>query len=465
MSTSSKQNSGMSRPDPIERSISASRPSLIADIRREVLAARWTVSDSSLHPVPPLYPPLNPRCTVFVGDAPPSEVAFRISECLRKRSIVAEFDEQSVCLRSLLGIPLPRSRSDLTSFIITSPAIQHTATCMTMDRVHFLVNLYRGNRRTADEHEPDVSYGVIVECLRVRGDTISFHYNCRAILNAALGKSDGVDRRKHPSPMEVPSEKTRPCLKRARPTSSGLTGLEDALGLLKKDRICAQRLGLESLVMLTDENTSGRELAVFCSLAVLGAEPSDGVHTWIMCLLEDRMSPGEQLESTIPISMELTAANLSGGSAASSADATLPEIEEAYHGGVLRTLALRAFANSLFLLGRDDSEMLRSILSEHSPQLVSESFLAALVEDLDGAFRPSAVVARTRLASPHEAALAAMCLRILAEHSETATRVLASEQVLDSLDRAQQAGRASHFMLAQESDRALALLSRDVQTC
>ena len=439
---------------------------MIADLRREVLAERWTVSDTSLRPVPPLFPPLDPRCTVLVKDATPSEVAYRISECLRKRSIAAEFDEQSVGLRNLLGIPGLRSHSELTSFMLTLPATQNTATCMTMDRVHFSVNLYRGDSQTADEHEPNVSHGVIVECLRVRGDTISFHYNCRAILNAALGKSDGVDWRKHPSPMEVPSEKTRPCLKRARPTFSGPTGLEDALGLLKKDRICAQRLGLESLVTLTDENTSGKELASFCSVAVLGAGVSDGVHAWIMCLLEDRMSPGEQVESTIPIGMESSPASLSGGSAgSSSAHATLPEIEEPYHGGVLRTLALRAFANSLFLLGRDDSELLRSILSEQSPQLVSESFLAALVEDLDGAFRPPVVAARTRLASPHEAALAAMCLRILAEHSESATRILVSEQVLDALDRAQQVGRASHFMLAQESGRALSFLSRDVPSC
>jgi hypothetical protein len=356
---------------------------------------------------------------------------------LRKRSIAVEFDDESV-----------------------------TATCMTMDRVHFSVNLYRGDRRAPDETGPDFSHGVIVECLRVRGDTMSFHHNCRAILKAALGQSDGVDRRKLRSPMEVPSELTRPCLKRPRTdTISGLTGLEDALSLLKKDRICAQRLGLESLVMLTDENTSGKELAVYSSLAVLGLGPAEGVHAWIMCLLEDRMSPGERVESAGVVSIESSAASLTGKSASSSADATLPDIEEPYHGGVLRTLALRTFANALSLLGSSESEMLRSVLSEHSPHLVGEPFLAALVEDLAGATRPPAVVAGTRLASPHEAALSAVCLRILAEHSVGATTILKSEQVLAALDKAQQAGRASHSMLAQESDRAFALLSRDVRTC
>jgi hypothetical protein len=255
-------------------------------------------------------------------------------------------------------------------------------------------------------------------------------------------------------------------LKRARTgTFSGLTGLEGALGLLKKDRICAQRLGLESLVMLTDENTSGKELAVYCSLAVLGVGPGEGVHTWITCLLEDRMSPGERVESAGVISIESSTASSAGESASSSADPTLPDIEEPYHGGILRTLALRTFANALSLLGSRESELLRSILLEHSPHLVSESFLAALVEDLAGATRPPMVVAGTRLASPHEAALAAMCVRILAEHSVAATKILTSEQVFAALDKAQQAGQASHSMLAEESDRAFALLSRDVRTC
>ena len=56
----------------------------------------WKVNDTSLKPVPFFYPPLDPRCTVFVSDAPPSVVAVRIAECLRKRSISVEYDEEAV---------------------------------------------------------------------------------------------------------------------------------------------------------------------------------------------------------------------------------------------------------------------------------------------------------------------------------------------------------------------------------
>ena len=56
----------------------------------------WTVKDTALKPIPKQYPPMNPRCTTYVGDASPSVVAVRISECLRKRSIAVEYDEESV---------------------------------------------------------------------------------------------------------------------------------------------------------------------------------------------------------------------------------------------------------------------------------------------------------------------------------------------------------------------------------
>jgi hypothetical protein len=56
----------------------------------------WTINDTSLRPIPQFFPKLNPNCTAYVSDASPSVVAVRISECLRKRSIVVEYDEEAV---------------------------------------------------------------------------------------------------------------------------------------------------------------------------------------------------------------------------------------------------------------------------------------------------------------------------------------------------------------------------------
>lgn len=56
----------------------------------------WNIQDSGLQHIPKFYPPLNPNCTTFVGDAAPSVVAYRIVECLRKRSIAVEYDDDLV---------------------------------------------------------------------------------------------------------------------------------------------------------------------------------------------------------------------------------------------------------------------------------------------------------------------------------------------------------------------------------
>lgn len=56
----------------------------------------WTIQDTALKRVPQGYPPLNPNCIAYVGDASPSVVAVRISECFRKRSIAVEYDDETV---------------------------------------------------------------------------------------------------------------------------------------------------------------------------------------------------------------------------------------------------------------------------------------------------------------------------------------------------------------------------------
>lgn len=56
----------------------------------------WTIQDTAPKRIPKGFPPLNPQCTAYVGDASPSVLAVRISECLRKRSIAVEYDDENV---------------------------------------------------------------------------------------------------------------------------------------------------------------------------------------------------------------------------------------------------------------------------------------------------------------------------------------------------------------------------------
>mmetsp|Transcript_26727 Transcript_26727/g.37676 ORF Transcript_26727/g.37676 Transcript_26727/m.37676 type:complete len:526 (+) Transcript_26727:134-1711(+) len=439
----------------------------------------WKVDDAILRPIPQFYPPLDPNCSTHVVDSTPSVVAARIAKCLQKRSISVEYDDE-----------------------------MNTANCMTCDRVHFVVHLYRGDAHPyppQHEHDmetpPDLSHSVIVECLRTRGNPMTFHEHCRAILNTATGMCDGSDQR--PCIQTTVSEfarlkrKTsnecileRPAKRRANSTQTALLSVERSLSLLQKDRLGAQRLGMESVVMLTDERCSGIETAVFCALAIVGApvtadlpenynnESLLNLHDWIMSLIQERVTPteivedvniggkGTQDDGLPPGSLKSDYYNdKSEGATGPQGSLNAPAIvtksdyishEDAHHGGIIRSLALRAFANALSILSREQSKLLKSILVMQSPQLVAKPILTALAEDLSGSLRPPTAVTGTRLASQHEAALAAICIGVLADHSDVARRSLAKSKqlsVVDTLEKARDLSR--HDVLSKEAGRAL----------
>eukprot|EP00547_Thalassionema_nitzschioides_P003534 CAMPEP_0194205910 /NCGR_PEP_ID=MMETSP0156-20130528/5069_1 /TAXON_ID=33649 /ORGANISM="Thalassionema nitzschioides, Strain L26-B" /LENGTH=440 /DNA_ID=CAMNT_0038932301 /DNA_START=304 /DNA_END=1626 /DNA_ORIENTATION=+ len=432
-------------------STNPSRPALLQDIRLDLgkkLATPWNVNDNSLRPVPMFYPPLDPRCTAMITDSSPSGVAFRISDCLKKRSISVEYDEET-----------------------------NVASCMSIDRVHFNINLYRGNRRKiASDFSPDLAHAIIVEIVRVRGSTISFHPHNRAILNAAMGQSSGEDERRpiHTGPCEFPrfiSDGKEPQTKRRASTSiiSLPHALERALTLLKKDRIDVQVLGMESLVSLTDSFSSGVELSVLSSKAVLGASGTgedadtecmvrEEMHEYLVQLLQNRVLPGDEKLDCFDISCQ---------NENEQSSKKHPHVDDAYHGGVMRSMALRVLANALSSLSKNERDSLVMIL-ESSSSLTSRGFIQALSEDLIGGTRLPAVVAGTRLASAHEAALATRCLRILADASPAVQLLVANPKAakhptLDVMSKNYETTR--HDALEDESQHGFSVLSREIRTC
>ena len=60
-----------------------------------VARTNWNVEDSSLRPLPP-FSLLNPSSSAFVNDASPSVIAARVSDCLRERSIMSEYNDDMV---------------------------------------------------------------------------------------------------------------------------------------------------------------------------------------------------------------------------------------------------------------------------------------------------------------------------------------------------------------------------------
>lgn len=585
----------------------------------------WNISRddrTALSKVPDYYPPFDPNCTALVTDAPPSIVVVRISECLRKRSIAVEYDDESV-----------------------------TARCMTVDRCQFEIQLYRSSSSSCDDFDvamngdgtiPSCAIpscdAVIVEVRRISSGSniMSFHAACRKILLAAKGLDAGNDerrahcrngmefrprkRRNRPDPIGRSSNSNNnrtmkrpkfPAVDRASAgdelgsswsshsslsstryydsmdsfyeTSSfriSESALEAALELLQKDRFECQQLGMERLVNLTTWDISGKETCRYVSRWLLLQEQSreeesgsSSATDTESLLTKYLMHPGAQQASELVGSssnknnitdrmvrsfLESSALSaiapkskstrkqqhhersqsflfkkkkpLTPQRRSSSTDAMGSQYQldphhehhslspdELRHAARLRSLALRVFCNTLDNLSK--TKELYQILypaannsgrkkTENTNQAavsrwVQPAFLLSLVQDLQGAGRPPSVSENGyKLASVHEAALAARCLRLLAgyggdtEHEEETNThekeeqqqrqgdycenddgdgkggsleevrdFLRSEPVLERLSYARSCGRATHAILEYEADRAYNRLTEDVRSC
>lgn len=532
----------------------------------------WSiVSDDpkALPKVPCHYPPFDPNCTALVTDAPASIVLVRISECLRRRSIAVEYDDESV-----------------------------TARCMTVDRVHFQIQLYRppqrdynmGDEDSRDEPMPPHD-AILVEVRKLSAGSsgMSFHMACSKILQAAKGLDTGDDdrlahrrngmefqprsmaKRKHPFSVVTSSRSFK---RRRLPTLDDKSGssrncdksaiaeqsLEGALELLQKDRLECQKLGMERLVNLTNKDSVGKEISSYVSRRLLQDQPNEGAKfsspgKWK--LMDSLVHPGaeqalERFEDDAPHapdhqdsknermvrsfleSSALTAvtplskhgrnkshhhssfaASLARGASflkkrslrKNSADAsdllhsntgTIMSPEELRHEAKLRSLALRVFCNALENLSK--TQELSEILHPHTTgslhqqpsRWVNPAFLLSLVQDLQGAGRPPSVSETGyKLASVHEAALAARCLRLLAgyesddpddeDHDEKDDKAkgghassvqqedvrdfLRSEAVLERLEYARSCGRVTHAMLQYEAELTYNKLTEDDRSC
>ncbi len=398
----------------------------------------WNISDKQLKPIPPFHPPIPPTNVIHIHDSSPSIVACRISSCLRKRSIITNFDDDTAVatcwskgdngggegeLLLFSGAASNYNRSSSTSSNIDQVFNQKDYGSSANDLagsyygggggcVVFSIHLYRGTKRGGDvirnngnynyshdghmssmiiqQHsqnhnqnqsynqgsrfdmdnhrhdkhnnnsdsegeypfqelynskrshktknmssvktttDPDFSNVVIVECMRIRGDTIHFHKDCKAIFASARGDSDGLDDYRSPrsmlyhSPLVFKRMRTIPSLPRNNHqifdsydgydnheiddddddydnerrlkdnpnllnltsikmkkspsdlTKSTFTALERVLDLLEKDRFDAQLLGVKSLTFLTDPSSSGFKCSYLTSLCILGSQQRFG---------------------------------------------------------------------------------------------------------------------------------------------------------------------------------------------
>lgn len=459
----------------------------------------WKVSDSDIPTIPPFFPfPLNPRCCAYVADASPSVVAVRIAEALRQQSIAVEYDDENVTASCMT---VDRCRFDIHLWQAKSPLQNATSVMSSM-----IVNQQQQPPSPHPQNNQPFLLGclppfaLLVEFHHISGDVITFHNVISSLKKAAKSHGTGRDMRKPvlTSPMEYPrfvaagtAEKSTTTPPSETPSRLALVGLERAVGLLQKDRQDAQLLGMEEILALSDVATSGLDIAMTVSLAVLGV-PMESSHPstaptaattlhqdWIYRLLVDRELPDEAGDGPLPLDEQeaeqraLALAYIRGfggdHDASTVNDHQIEQMREdrvrmgdEFHGGHMRSMALRTLSNALSLLSTHNPMLLYNTLSSHGAALLSEELFQALLEDAaGGAGRPPGIVGGTHLASPHEAAIAIRCFRLLGQaHPKGKQRLIKHKRyALELLEKCYFVGQAIHEILEQEAKRTYRFLT------
>mmetsp|Transcript_1708 Transcript_1708/g.2309 ORF Transcript_1708/g.2309 Transcript_1708/m.2309 type:complete len:487 (-) Transcript_1708:60-1520(-) len=363
----------------------------------------------ALRPVPAFYP-LEKSSRLIVDDL--NMIAARLSDCMRILSVQAFYDDETA-----------------------------TASLLTAEHVEMHLSLWGSPK------------GVVVELQRRKGDSITFHRYSRYILDAAIGDFEPETF----SHIEAGyTKKVQRMLKTRDRTGTeeenAIIALEMAHGLLKKDRMDARQLGLESLCLLTDPSKTGFTTAWMASNCVLlGTTAHED--------LDEVAGPLSEIRETIISLVQFKRI----GEEDEILDALADEddghdLQEIDHMHVLHNLALAVLANALEVIEgeeqfEEEPEMTRSMRN----RLGSEDVANAFLKDANSLFGQSKELLSTLISelgvagnTPHNACLSAKCLRSLLGASQDARRrskELGAKQVVST---ALEVGTRTHARLETE---------------
>lgn len=373
--------------------------------------SNWNVKDDWHRSVPSFYPLEKSKCKVY--DTTASVVSGRVSDCCRLLSVQAEFDDMA-----------------------------GTASLTTAEHVEIHLSLWSGG----EDDEPDC---IIVEAQRRTGDPITFHQYIRHILDAAQGtqgtlnaltvgasnlKTDGMDKKEKGSSQSKDDK--------------SLSALEIAAILIKKDRMDARRLGMESLCFLTDPSRTGVDTALVASRAVLfGSAQNDNDDD--VEFLADELGVREAILSLVQYG-RLNENNDMPMESDSDEETTNIHDEEKRFNDILHNLALAVLSNALEVLenhGEDFAPSSESKLSQATNDFLKESKEISQRELIDSLLN----VLGQAEAKPHDACLSAQCLRSLLQASKKARRKARDMNAKQIVATALEVGQRTHVKLQTET--------------
>lgn len=235
-----------------------------------------------------------------------------------------------------------------------------------------------------------------------------------------------------------------------------LLALEIAASLLKKDRMDARRLGMESLCFLTDPSRTGKETALKASRVVLfGSANNEGDDD--ADFLNEDLGVREAILSLVQF-------RRLGDFGACADDSDSPEtndvqLEEKEFNELLHNLALAVLANALDVLENEGGEKIASAelkTSEATDTFLAESHDISNRDLLDTLLK----VLDQAESKPHDACLSAQCLRSLLQSSKKARRKARNLNAKQIVSTALDVGQRTHVKLQNEAEQVIQQLER-----
>ena len=276
---------------------------------------------------------------------------------------------------------------------------------------------------------------VIVEIQRTNGSSIQFHKIARALLEVAKKKKETATTT--PSSIKTNTIKNEhPTLKQSHQNREVFTcTLEMVNALLKKDRVDANLLGMQSLLLLTSQKSTSDAMVQFISKVVITGEEFSDIKDTIISLIAKYTTDGGICPTNI--------------------------VEEEYY-QKMRVCALSILSNALrnlFIYQRsdDDNDKKDKLDIDHilSPDdwLGDHGLLTLLLGELKNANT-----------NPNEAYLAARSLEVVLRKSLKMRNHATSLDVYTIVSKSFDIGHKSYTLLESVSDSILQLLGEKAAT-
>lgn len=350
---------------------------------RRGMTSTWNVIE--LPTIPHFY--IKEKTSVAVMNVEPQCVADRIAQCARLLSADCYYDDQKA------------------------------GATLSMNNMELCVQLFKVSDNTQQV--------VVVEIRRKNGSPISFHRAARAIINAAKGNNINMNSSLTPTSQT----KTRIAHEENKHDDDVTVArtIEKVDSLLRKDRVDANLLGLESLLHLTNSGSSSKTMALFTAGVILNGWKNDVIKNTVFSLIKNSNDDEDEAKNIV---------------------------EDGFNQR-MRIFALSLLANSLEVSsnnrqcdGGGEINDLESKLS-NDEWVEDGGILWSLVEKL-----------KNSESCLQEAYFAAKCLKTALEASADLRSWATEREVSNVVEHSQKVGHSTHNLLGRASDELLLCLGK-----